>query len=145
MTTKGYWIALLDVTDPERYRAYGEATRSIVAGHGGHFVVRGGRSETIAGAARSRIVVIEFPDGDAVRAWYASPEYQAILPLRTEHTRSLAAVNFHIFRYKWHFLGGVLFVVLSTLLTIFPAQLVRSIESEPEATTYQFVVKVEPT
>jgi ATP-binding cassette subfamily B multidrug efflux pump len=40
-------------------------------------------------------------------------------------TRSLAAVNFHIFRYKWHFLGGVLFVILSTLLTIFPAQLVR--------------------
>ncbi|MGI4870789.1 MAG: ABC transporter ATP-binding protein [Janthinobacterium lividum] len=40
-------------------------------------------------------------------------------------TRALAAVNPHIFRYKWHFLGGVLFVVLSTLLTIFPAQLVR--------------------
>ena len=39
--------------------------------------------------------------------------------------RALAAVNPHIFRYKWHFLGGVLFVVLSTLLTIFPAQLVR--------------------
>ena len=40
-------------------------------------------------------------------------------------TRSLAAVNPHIFHYKWHFLGGVLFVILSTLLTIFPAQLVR--------------------
>ena len=40
-------------------------------------------------------------------------------------TRALAAVNSHIYRYKWHFLGGVLFVILSTLLTIFPAQLVR--------------------
>ncbi len=40
-------------------------------------------------------------------------------------TRALAAVNPHIYRYKWHFLGGVLFVILSTLLTIFPAQLVR--------------------
>ena len=40
-------------------------------------------------------------------------------------TRALAAVNPHIYRYKWHFLGGVLFVTLSTLLTIFPAQLVR--------------------
>nr|WP_246558624.1 ABC transporter ATP-binding protein [Hymenobacter piscis] len=28
-------------------------------------------------------------------------------------------------RYKWHFLGGVLFVALSTLLAIFPAQIVR--------------------
>ena len=40
-------------------------------------------------------------------------------------TRALAAVNPHIFRYKWRFLGGVSFVILSTLLTIFPAQLVR--------------------
>ena len=39
--------------------------------------------------------------------------------------RALAAVNSHIFHYKWHFLGGVLFVVLSTLLAIWPAQLVR--------------------
>jgi len=39
--------------------------------------------------------------------------------------RALTAVNPFIYRYKWHFLGGVLFVVLSTLLAIFPAQLVR--------------------
>lgn len=39
--------------------------------------------------------------------------------------RALTAVNPFIYRYKWHFLGGVLFVVLSTLLTIWPAQLVR--------------------
>ncbi|RZK35695.1 MAG: ABC transporter ATP-binding protein, partial [Hymenobacter sp.] len=39
--------------------------------------------------------------------------------------RALAAVNSHIYRYKWHFLGGVLFVILSTLLAIWPAQLVR--------------------
>ncbi len=38
---------------------------------------------------------------------------------------ALAAVNPFIFRYKWHFLGGVLFVALATLLAIFPAQLVR--------------------
>nr|WP_262905440.1 ABC transporter ATP-binding protein [Hymenobacter nitidus] len=30
-----------------------------------------------------------------------------------------------MYRYKWHFLGGVLFVALSTLLAIFPAQIVR--------------------
>ena len=39
--------------------------------------------------------------------------------------RALSAVNPFIFRYKWHFLAGVLFVALSTLLAIFPAQLVR--------------------
>jgi ATP-binding cassette subfamily B multidrug efflux pump len=39
--------------------------------------------------------------------------------------RALASVNPFIYHYKWHFLGGVLFVALSTLLAIFPAQLVR--------------------
>ena len=39
--------------------------------------------------------------------------------------RALAATDHYIFRYKWHFLGGVLFVALSTLLAIFPAQIVR--------------------
>ncbi|RYU78686.1 ABC transporter ATP-binding protein [Hymenobacter persicinus] len=39
--------------------------------------------------------------------------------------RALASTDKYIFRYKWHFLGGVLFVALSTLLAIFPAQIVR--------------------
>ncbi|MBC6991691.1 ABC transporter ATP-binding protein [Hymenobacter sp. BT491] len=39
--------------------------------------------------------------------------------------RALASTNKYIYRYKWHFLGGVLFVALSTLLAIFPAQIVR--------------------
>ena len=39
--------------------------------------------------------------------------------------RALNATNKYLFRYKWHSLGGLLFVALSTLLAIFPAQLVR--------------------
>ncbi|KAA9331285.1 ABC transporter ATP-binding protein [Hymenobacter busanensis] len=39
--------------------------------------------------------------------------------------RALRATDKYLFRYKWHFLGGVLFVALSTLLAIFPAQIVR--------------------
>ncbi len=46
-------------------------------------------------------------------------------PFPTQPVRALNAVNPFIFRYKWHFLAGVLFVALSTLLAIFPAQLVR--------------------
>jgi ATP-binding cassette subfamily B multidrug efflux pump len=39
--------------------------------------------------------------------------------------RALSATNKYLLRYKWHFLGGILFVALSTLLAIFPAQIVR--------------------
>lgn len=36
-------------------------------------------------ATRGDLIVIEFPDMEAARQWYASPAYQAILPLRTGH------------------------------------------------------------
>ena len=39
--------------------------------------------------------------------------------------RALNATNKYLVRYRWHSLGGLLFVALSTLLAIFPAQLVR--------------------
>jgi ATP-binding cassette subfamily B protein len=53
------------------------------------------------------------------------PSFSDTGPLFRPSLRALNAVNPFIFRYKWHFLGGVLFVALSTLLAIFPAQLVR--------------------
>jgi len=34
-----------------------------------------------------RVVVLQFPTIDAARAWYGSPEYQAIRPLRLAHSR----------------------------------------------------------
>ena len=53
------------------------------------------------------------------------PRFFRYRPFFCPSVRALTAVNPFIYRYKWHFLGGVLFVVLSTLLAIFPAQLVR--------------------
>ena len=32
--------------------------------------------------------MIEFPDGERMRAWYASPAYREILPLRTGNSES---------------------------------------------------------
>ncbi len=53
------------------------------------------------------------------------PRFFRYRPFFCPSVRALTAVNPFIFRYKWHFLGGVLFVALSTLLAIWPAQLVR--------------------
>ena len=33
-------------------------------------------------------MVIEFPSAEQAKAWHASPEYQAILPLRHRHART---------------------------------------------------------
>ncbi len=53
--------------------------------HGGRFLVHGATVEVKEGPWPGTVVVIEFPGIDEARAWYDSPAYQAILPLRTNH------------------------------------------------------------
>ncbi len=79
---KGYWIGGVDVTDPEGYATYAAATPGLAARFGGRFIVRGGRFEAKEGAARTRNVVIEFPDYAAAVACYRSPEYQQNMKIR---------------------------------------------------------------
>lgn len=79
---KGYWIGRVDVSDPERYKAYIEANGPVFEKHGARFLVRGGRFEAVEGDARERNVVLEFPSYEAALACYNSPEYQAARALR---------------------------------------------------------------
>lgn len=39
--------------------------------------------------------------------------------------KSLLSLNHYFYRYKWHLVGGICFVIISNLFAIFPAQLVR--------------------
>ena len=79
---KGYWIARVDVTDPEKFKAYSAFVGPFVASNGGRFMVRGGQQDIREGEARARSVVVEFPSYEAARAAYDSAEYQAGIALR---------------------------------------------------------------
>jgi uncharacterized protein (DUF1330 family) len=79
---KGYWIAHVDVTDPEGYKGYQAANALPFSKFGARFLVRGGRSEVVEGRQRSRCVVMEFPSYDAALGCYRSPEYQAAKAMR---------------------------------------------------------------
>ena len=79
---KGYWIASVEVTDPEGYKQYVAANAAAFAKYGARFIVRGGRFEAPEGSARSRNVVLEFKDYETARACYYSPEYAAAKALR---------------------------------------------------------------
>ena len=80
---KGYWVALVDVADPEAYKAYVVANAVAFRKYGARFIVRGGQSEAVEGQPRSRVVVIEFPDYATALACYRSPEYAKAMALRT--------------------------------------------------------------
>lgn len=88
-TAKGYIIAEVNVTDAEGMKPYAAATTPIITKFGGHYVVRGGKSESLEGAAPSpRVAVIEFPSFAAAHAYYHSPDYSAIRPLRQKAATS---------------------------------------------------------
>ena len=84
MTKKGYWIALVDVTDPEAYKAYVAANAVAFGKYGAKFVVRAGRNEQPEDPAGTRHVVIEFDSYDTALACYRSPEYAAAMELRKD-------------------------------------------------------------
>jgi uncharacterized protein (DUF1330 family) len=74
---KAYWIAHVDVTDPERYSEYTHRAPAAIAQHGGRILARGGRSEALEGRATpQRSVVIEFASYEQALACYRSAEYQ---------------------------------------------------------------------
>lgn len=79
---KGYWIARIDVSDPETYKSYIAAAMPAYQKYGAKFVVRGGRCEAVEGLGRGRNVVIEFESYDIAMACYRSAEYQAAAEFR---------------------------------------------------------------
>jgi uncharacterized protein (DUF1330 family) len=85
---KGYWIAHVDVSDPEAYRAYVQANGVAFAKFGGRFLVRGGTYRAAEGVARARQVVVEFKDYSTALACYDSEEYQRAKILREKASQS---------------------------------------------------------
>jgi uncharacterized protein (DUF1330 family) len=74
-----YWIAHVEVTDPESYGKYAKAATAPIEAHGGRFLARGGRHKQLEGNDRARNVLIEFPSLEAAEACYNSEAYQAAL------------------------------------------------------------------
>lgn len=90
-TRPGYVIAEIEVTDPDpaALREYAAKAPEIMASHGGHYVVRGGKVETLEGEPpKGSVVVIGFDSLEKAREWYDSPDYKAIRGLRQRATHS---------------------------------------------------------
>ena len=79
---KGYWIARLDVTDAEVYKAYVKDNSEAFTKYGAKFLTRGGPCTAMEGENRSRNVILEFKDVETALACYRSPEYQRALKIR---------------------------------------------------------------
>jgi uncharacterized protein (DUF1330 family) len=92
-TPPGYVISEVDaITDPAALKEYAAKTPETLAPFNGHFIVRGAKTESLDGDAPPKgIVVIAFDSSERAHAWYNSPAYAAIRPIR------LAAVKGRMF------------------------------------------------
>lgn len=78
-----YIYADIEVTDPAAYEVYRQQVPALIAAHGGRYLVRGGAVEVLEGdRTPRRQVILEFPDMAALKTFYTSPGYQALIAIR---------------------------------------------------------------
>src|ERR1700724_2892602 len=88
-----YFVVELDITNMAGGEAYRAAVPATIAQYGGGDLARGRATELVEGGPEpKRIVILEFADAAALKRWYNSPEYQAILPNRLKNSTSRAFV-----------------------------------------------------
>jgi uncharacterized protein (DUF1330 family) len=79
-----YMIVEAEITDMARFRAYAERNPELVARHGGRYLAMRTLSEPLEGDwGGLRVVLSEWPDMDAARRYWNSPEYAALKELRS--------------------------------------------------------------
>jgi uncharacterized protein (DUF1330 family) len=90
-----YIISDVTFRDQEALESYRSLAAASIISRGGHYVARGGAIDVLEGDWRPRtVIVVEFPDMDTARAWYASPEYGEALAFRDEAlSRNLILVD----------------------------------------------------
>jgi uncharacterized protein (DUF1330 family) len=84
-----FYISEFEITDPEALKPYRERVDATFAPFSGRYVVHGGEIASLEGEApKGRIVVIKFDSMEKAKAWYDSPAYQEIRPIRHRAAKS---------------------------------------------------------
>src|SRR5262245_11589715 len=88
-----YFVAFRDrMKDPARYAGYLEKAAPTFEGHAAQILVGNGGMTPLEGECPDGVVVIEFPDVAAARAWYESPAYQAVVGERLAATEGRVVI-----------------------------------------------------
>jgi uncharacterized protein (DUF1330 family) len=85
----GYVISEADaILDMAAVQKYGQGVPETLAPFNHHFIIRGGKPQSLdGGEAPKGVVVIAFDSVEKAREWYDSAAYQAIKPLRQSSTK----------------------------------------------------------
>ncbi|TDU31732.1 uncharacterized protein (DUF1330 family) [Panacagrimonas perspica] len=84
-----YFIGFAKVQDAGKAQEYSAKAGPTIGPAGGSVVGRGKLAEVLAGAVDAHsCLIVKFASVDAAKAWYNSPAYQALIPLRDEAIHS---------------------------------------------------------
>lgn len=91
-----YLVVEHNITDAAKFEEYRTKVGPLIARFGGRYLTKGSTHRQPEGGhwKPERMVVIEFPDMQALDAWYRSPEYQPLISLRKECTSDLDMLYF---------------------------------------------------
>jgi len=84
----GYIIAEVEVTDPAALQKYGAKVPETLSPFNHQYIIRGGKTKSLEGDPPKGIIVIAFDSVEKAQAWYDSPAYDAIKPIRIGSTKS---------------------------------------------------------
>ena len=88
-----YFIALINIHDPARYERYLAGFDEVFEKFQGEVIVVEDNPRVLEGKwPVGRTVLIRFPDDQAVRTWYESPEYQQLARYRKEASVASVAI-----------------------------------------------------
>ncbi len=86
-------VEAIEVMDKRKYGEYIQKVPALIEQFGGRYLARGGQVTRVHGDWEpARLVIVEFPSRDAFNAWFSSPEYKAVAPLREQGARTNAVV-----------------------------------------------------
>lgn len=80
-----YLIGMVEVSNPDKIKEYGQKALPLVLAAGGRVIAGGPRKdiELLEGNFGNKTVtIVQFPSLEALRTFYNSPAYQAIIPIR---------------------------------------------------------------
>jgi len=85
-----YLIVDLDIHDQAGFQSYRTHVSAIIAKHGGEYLVRGGEFEVIEGDWHPhRLTLFRFPNRQAIRNFFADPEYAELKAIRKRTSKSI--------------------------------------------------------
>lgn len=84
-----YLVVDTELSDPEGYERYKTQAKPLVERFGGQYLARGGALTVFEDDLwrPTRMVLIRFDSSAQARAFYDSPEYQAVLRIGRAHAR----------------------------------------------------------